>query len=222
MDLFGDDKLAYVLGLLATAISWHVSKLTEEIRTSHAVAYSIVSEGARGERIVLENVSTKKSVIDLPIQLLCPKTLNKQSNLSVVQPCMGEDDISLISYPPTLAPSIPMVSGRVVAHNFNVSIAAGGKFGMEIRCLAEIGCPQFFILPAEGQSSDVILIERESIRGFFVIHYFTITVASLALIGLVMLGLVAASLRSRSLPAERTKRRRIVPAKIARRPPGRS
>jgi len=188
MQLPVDEKWAYALGLLATAVTWHVTQLTQEIRSTHAVAYSISADSlGQSEEIVLENVSTQRSVIDLPVQLQCPRHVDASTGQATIKPCMGEDDLSLISYPPTMAPSIGMVEGVVPMHNFTVSIAAGGKFGIALKCRQGLGCPEFYILPSEGKSTDVTLIARDSLRGFFVANYFNITIASLIMIFVALL-----------------------------------
>ena len=195
MDVLQDEKSSFVLGLLITVLGWHITQLTQEIRATHSVAYWVEqSSDGRNLEITLQNVSTSKSVQQLPVQITCPDG----------ELCMADGDIEFRSYPPTLTPSLPMITKVQSTHLLQITLAAGGKLGILVRCHKGLACPDFYIKPADDLPLNIFVLDGSSIRGFFVVRYFEITVVSLLLVALALLGVVVTSLRARLWGAKRS------------------
>lgn len=178
MDLFKSDKAPYILGLLVTVISWHVSQFVNEITQTRAVSYS-VSINPKTHDVVAEirNVSRTKSLVNAQFQLACE---DGRDCLAPIR-TPGRGEVPVHGEVRSIAPNFVharAVSDEARGVTFVSTVAAGGGYDITARLVGPDYGVQFYFLPDPENPLDIYIYDRHSMLGFLVQNYLLILVIS--------------------------------------------
>jgi hypothetical protein len=182
----GEDKAAYLLGLVATVLGWQVTKITDDVRSTRSIAYWVETEPkANRTHVLIENVSKDKSVANVTFSMVCIKDPN----------CIkyGTTDVTVL--PPTTSEVEPDEQGEIPENADELSpeerdkikvnelivkttIAAGGSFGFSFVTRPKMAQPEFFFVPERENPIDIYIFKGGSLRGYVVRYYFEIMAAA--------------------------------------------
>lgn len=178
MDIFKSEKAPYILGLLVTVISWHVSQLVNEITQTRAVSYS-VSINPKTHDVVakIRNVSRTKSLVNAQFQLACEE--GSDCLVPIRTPEAGEVPVygEVRPIPPNFVRARP-VGNAARGVSFVSTVAAGGGYDIAARLVGRNSRVQFYFLPDPENPLDIYIYNRNSMLGFLVQNYLLILVIS--------------------------------------------
>jgi hypothetical protein len=183
MAMLSEERATFIFGLFLTALGWHFSQITDEIRSSQAVSYEarpiVELDPATRKRetalvVTIENISKEKAVRHASFSLICTKRGAKL--------CIKDNSLRIIAVPPTLSPE-PISDAEIDPRTeveIDATIAAGGMVSFKVWC--DRTCPMLYFIPDNDKPLDLLMIERRSLRGFFATNYFLIVLGSFIVI----------------------------------------
>jgi hypothetical protein len=214
-----DNRLAYLLGGLATVLGWQVTKFAEDIRATRSVAYWVEPRQSSTEAdqnpaytLVVENVSREKSLAGVTFVLMCDPA----------DPgCIKRGSTAFVAVAPTLANDVDkmeMPSNEDVANQaealreegrqfepieinqveLTLTMAAGGRIEFDFERVKGKPDPIFYFKPTTQDPSkpttkdplDIYVFDGKTIRGWAVRHYIELLLGSLAAVALTLLTVV--------------------------------
>lgn len=177
-----DEKWPFAVAFLLSLLGWHITQLTDEVRSAITVLYSVeIDEANRLYTVRLENASRKRSISDVRFLIQC------EGSSACLDPTAQATDI--IDVPPTYSAGSPLIDSNSMQINLN--IAAGGEFGMRAKMLPGTPPPKFYFVLSSEKPSDIFILDATTLRGRFVAHYTSIVAGSFAFLSAVFLLLIA-------------------------------
>jgi hypothetical protein len=211
-----ENKTIYLLGFLATVLSWQASKVTEDITSARSVAYWTEDYDNQTYLIKIENISNDKSVANVRFRIRCNADARSTENPK----CIRISSIAFKSFPPTWfvgAPEIDEVGESEDAQEFvgrfdvTATIAAGGTIGILV-AKPQSDAPastrpggawsgrksplpfELFYIPDEAGKLNILVLDGRSPRGLMVRYFFeavmSLLVLTLALIFVLLVSLL--------------------------------
>lgn len=191
MDIFRSDKAPYVIGLLVTILGWHISQLADDVRSAHAVTYSVHIHSAQRTVVArIHNVSKTKSLPNVTFSLACSGT----------QRCLDAKTAFInVEAPNGLAGSefIPSDGALLMV----TTLAAGGRLEIGAGLRAGTSPPKLIFVPDPAKPLDIYLMESASVRGFIVEYYVEIVFVSFLLLLALLVALAIGNYRAGKVPA---------------------
>lgn len=197
MNIFRSDKAPYILGLLVTVISWHVSQIGNEVTKTQAVTYRLDINPKSGEVVALvRNVSRTKPLVRATFSIACAGGVNCLAPLR--PPTRGEDPVYGEVRP--VAPhatAADVVEGGNEPYAVSVvnSLAPGGQYEILAQHARRDVPLEFFFIPDQGRPLDILIYDSKSITGFLVENYFRMLIVSLLLLSGLLIASIAVSVR---------------------------
>lgn len=169
-----DEKWPFIVGFILSLLGWHIAQLTDEIRSGTTVLYTVqVNEPARLFTVSIENISKQKSVSGVTFLVQCRGGVD----------CIDSSSTAtrIIDVPPTYSSGSPLIDD--IEMRMRLSIAAGGRFGMQAKLRAGTPHPEFYLVLTPASESgetptDIYVLNSASLRGWFVQNYVPIVATS--------------------------------------------
>ena len=208
MDLLRSSSAPFLIAALLSVLGWHIGTLTKDIRDVRSVVYEVHDTGKAGSTItaIINNVSKSQMLEQATFALVCK---------GVEEQCLDYDSRNIKLFPPT-ATDPGILSGNNSILGIKVDLAAGGRIGVTIkrRTAQEV---RFLFYPkgspltepseldatgaapdasAGSGTEDIYVLDGGTPRGWVVLNYFNIVLASFFIVLLLFVfGTIAIGLR---------------------------
>lgn len=179
MDILRSDKAPYVVALLVSLLGWHLAQLTDDIRSTRSVLYSVNSNSSSGKITALvHNVSKTHSLKAGRFSLAC---LPNES-------CFAANSEETKVHPPNGAKVEVFPDSTAIT--IVASLPAGGKITFGGRLRDKGRQPRFLFVPDEENMIDIYVFDGDGIRGFLVRNYFGLIFGSFVALALLLMFLI--------------------------------
>jgi hypothetical protein len=191
MDILRHDKAPYIVALLVSVLGWHIAQLTDDIRSTRSVLYTIETDvKSRQITALVHNVSKTHSLKQARFSLACLPG----------QACLMPNTQRLNVYPPNGA--MAGIESDPTAVTITATMPADGRIDFGATLSRDGSLPKFVFVPDEENVIDIYVFEGGGIRGFLVENYFSIILISFLLLLALLLLIMGALLRRRPATEE--------------------
>ena len=197
VNIFYHDKAPYVLVLLVSVLSWHLTQIGSEITRTQAVTYRLDIDRQTGEVVTLiRNVSRAKSIVGATFSISCAEV--DECFAPIREPGPGEEPV--YGEARKIAPTGPAVdvddrmstAGEVM---WTSTVPPGGRYEILARLDRPDANIEFFFTPTAANTIDILVYDSRTPTGFLVENYFKILVGSLVVFAVLLAASVIANMR---------------------------